>query len=96
MSEIFIDVVTAALPDSTASDGVLTFGCGEWAARAAYELALHTYDVMRGLSVEWTLPDDLCAAIMASPSLWMFDRDSVMADDLWASLFIGSGRPPPR
>lgn len=93
VGQIFHDVVSRAEPGTTASDGLIPLDVGDWCARAAYELALHAYDVATGLGVAWALPSGLCCAITASPALWMFDR--VVAErepDPWRRLVIGSGR----
>ena len=66
---------------------------GDWCARAAYEVGLHTHDVVSGLGVEWEMPSALCSAITSSPSLWMFDSSSLTSrSDPWSALLEGSGR----
>jgi hypothetical protein len=76
---------------------VLSLDVGDWYARAAYELTLHTFDVVSGLDAEWELEGDLCHSIIASPQLWMFDRSSAASyDESWVSLLVGSGRSAPR
>jgi hypothetical protein len=93
VGQIFADVVSSAPPDMVASDGVLSLDLGDWCARAAYEVGLHTHDVACGLGVEWQVPSGLCRAIVNSPSLWMFDSSSLTAtSDPWIALLEGSGR----
>jgi hypothetical protein len=90
---MFLAVVSAAPPGVMASDGVCSLGLGDWCARAGYELALHTFDVVSGFDVEWELEGELCRPIVASPQLWMFDRDSAaLASGPWTALLAGSGR----
>lgn len=96
VGQMFLDVVSNAPADMGASDGVLVLEVGDWCARAAYEIALHTHDVASGLGAEWELPGDLCRAITTSSALWMFDGNSSAAHtDPWAALLAGSGRPAP-
>ena len=94
VGQIFGDVVSNAPRDMVASDGVLSLDLGDWCARAAYEVSLHTHDVVSGLGVEWEMPSALCSAITSSPSLWMFDSSSLASgSDPWSALLEGSGRP---
>jgi hypothetical protein len=68
-------------------------GLGDWCARGAFEIALHTYDVMTGLGDDWQLSDALSDAITSSPMLWMFDRAKVGDGSTgFAKLLAGSGR----
>jgi hypothetical protein len=93
VGQMFHDVVQNAPSDTVASDGVLPLDLGDWCARAAYEIALHTHDVLSGVGASWDLPDALCDAISTSPSLWMFDRAApAVGTDPWTTLLIGSGR----
>jgi uncharacterized protein (TIGR03083 family) len=93
VAQMFYDVARNAPPGAVASDGVLLLSVDDWCARAAYEVALHTYDIATGLGAPWRLPDDLSRAIVASESLWMFDRTAVaVGDSPWTSLLAGSGR----
>lgn len=90
---MFLAVVSAAPRGLVASDGVRSLGLGDWCARAGYELTLHTFDVVSGFDVEWQLDGELCRSIVASPQLWMFDRDSAaLASGPWTALLAGSGR----
>lgn len=93
VAQMFCDVAGNAPPGTVASDGVLVLAVDDWCARAAYEVGLHTYDIVTGLGARWQMPDDLCGAITASDALWMFDRTAAVAGDTpWAGLLAGSGR----
>jgi hypothetical protein len=93
VGEIFLAVVCAAPPGLLASDGMCSLGLGDWCARAGYELSLHTFDVVSAFDVQWELEGELCRSIVASPQLWMFDRDSAaLASGPWTALLTGSGR----
>jgi uncharacterized protein (TIGR03083 family) len=92
---LFLAVVRDSPPDATAADGVLTLSLEDWCARAAYELVLHTHDVLIGLGSTLSPPEELCQSIVASQSLWMFDGARASgASDAWSALLAGSGRPP--
>lgn len=94
VGQLFQDVVTNAPSGTTASDGVLSLDVGDWCARAAYELAVHTHDIASGAGLSWELQGDLSTSITASPGLWMFDRAAAAAGtDPWTTLLRGSGRP---
>jgi hypothetical protein len=94
VGSMFLAVVRLAPSETVASDGVLLLDLSDWCARAAYELGLHTHDVLNGLGATLQLPGDLCNSIVASPSLWMLDRvRASAASDPWTGLLIGSGRP---
>jgi hypothetical protein len=87
------DVVACAPQGTVASDGVVTLDLSDWCARGAYEIVLHTNDVLSGLEVDWQLRTELCDAIMSSPQLWMFDRTkAILAATSWTKLLVGSGR----
>lgn len=96
VSRMLVDLLRVAPEGTVASDGRFRLGVEDWCARAAYEIALHTFDVTSGLGVEWRLPDELCRAIVASDMLWMFDRAAATAGgadaDPWEMLLAGSGR----
>jgi hypothetical protein len=90
---MFLAVVSAAPRALVASDGARSLGLRDWCARAGYELTLHTSDVVSGFDVEWELEGELCRSIVASPQLWMFDRDfATLASRPWTALLAGSGR----
>lgn len=77
----------------TASDGVMALDAADWCARGAYEIALHSYDVLAGQCTPFELDASLSRAITASPALWMFDRSMAAgAADPWSALLRGSGR----
>jgi hypothetical protein len=94
VSRVFVSVLRTAPETATASDGVLPLALEDWAARGAYELLLHTSDVCAGLAVTFEPPHPLCAWMLASTALWMFDRDSAsVGQDPWERALRGSGRP---
>jgi DinB family protein len=95
VGKIFAAVVRSVPADATAADGVLQLGPSDWCARAAYEISLHTYDVLSGLGHDFAVPHDTSAAILASPSLWMLDRELASSANPWTALVLGSGRPMP-
>jgi hypothetical protein len=70
-------------------------GVDDWAVRAAYEMLLHTHDVVVGLGARFDPPESVCAWVIASPKLWMFDRGIATAiANPWEALLVGSGRTP--
>ena len=90
---MLVAVARDAAPGATASDGVLPLDLADWCARGAYELVLHTDDVLAGLGARWDVPTELCQSILESPALWMVDRSrAAEAEDGWHSLILGSGR----
>ena len=79
--------------DLTTSDGVIRLSIADWRARAAFEVALHTYDVTSGLGVGFALSDELSDAIIASPALWMLDGGRLHdGTGGWSALIEASGR----
>jgi hypothetical protein len=95
ITELFSGLLGSVPGDAEASDGVFMLDVNDWAARAAYEMLLHTHDVVVGLGERFDPPSSTCAWVMASPKLWMFDRAS--ADTTakpWDALVVGSGRTP--
>jgi hypothetical protein len=65
----------------------------DWRARTAYEVALHTYDVVAGLGGSFPLSADLSASITRNPALWMLDRGRAQgASGNWRGRVEGSGR----
>jgi hypothetical protein len=96
VGETFAAVLRATPAGVTASDGVQQLDLSDWAARAMYEVVLHTYDVLEGLGGSFEPPPQLCAAILASPALWAIDRDrAANAANPWEALLVASGRPKP-
>lgn len=92
---IFVTVLRAAPGDAVASDGVVVLDAAAWAARGAYEIAVHTHDVLSGFALAFEVPDILCTRITASPGLWFIDRDrAANAADPWSVLMLASGRDP--
>ncbi len=88
-------VAATAPPGRTASDGLVTLDPPAWCGRAGYEIALHTWDVLRGLGTTFRLPAALAAAVLSSEDLWMIDRAAATGrDDPWDGLLAGSGRRP--
>lgn len=95
VARILHDLVVCAPGETVASDGVVSMGLADWCARGAYEIALHTYDVMAGLGRDWQLSDAMSDVITSSPMLWMFDSTQVEhASTGFAKLLSGSGRAP--
>ncbi len=91
---LLVAIVRDSPTTATASDGVLELGLSDWCARAAYELVLHTHDVVCGLGGTLDPPLDLCRVILESDALWMLDREQARrGSDPWAALLLGSGRP---
>jgi hypothetical protein len=93
VTALFVGVVRDSPGAVTASDGVLELGLSDWCARAAYELVLHTHDVVGGLGGDLDPPQELCRAILESDALWMLDRERAnRASHPWNALLLGSGR----
>ena len=88
-------VVRCAPPAAHSSDGVAELGVNDWAQRGAYEVLLHTHDVLEGLEVPFNPPAQMCEWVLESQTLWMLDRERAKTgDDPWTSLLLGSGRSP--
>jgi hypothetical protein len=67
----------------------------DWAVRAAYEMLLHTHDVVVGLGARFDPPSSMCAWVITSPKLWMLDRAiATTIANPWEALLLGSGRTP--
>jgi DinB superfamily len=93
ITELFCVLLRSVPGDVVASDGLVTLDIDDWAARAAYELVLHTSDITAGLGVQFDPPLSICAWVLDSPNLWMLDRSAAaMARDAWEGLLVGSGR----
>ncbi|MGA2835048.1 MAG: DinB family protein [Acidimicrobiales bacterium] len=93
VSALLVAVARESPQDRTASDGIVTLTLSDWRSRTAYEVALHTYDVVIGLGGSFSLSDELAASIIESEALWMFDRTRVLgAPCSWLDLVQGSGR----
>lgn len=94
MTALLAAVVRDSPDTMTASDGVLDLSPSDWCARAAYELILHTHDVVSGLGRDLDPPLELCRVILESDALWMLDREQASeASSPWTALLLGSGRP---
>jgi uncharacterized protein (TIGR03083 family) len=74
MTALLTAVVRDSPETTTASDGVLELSLSDWCARAAYELVLHTHDVVSGLGRDLEPPLELCGVILESDALWMLAR----------------------
>ncbi len=86
-------VLDSAPEDTVASDGFLVLAPADWRARAAYELALHTHDVMSAFEGSFVVPADLVRSLTECETLWMLDREMARAaKDPWKGLLLGSGR----
>ena len=95
IAELFSGLLGSVPPDAEASDGVFMLNVDDWAARAAYEMLLHTHDVVVGLGARFDPPSPTCAWVIASPKLWMLNRGIATTDmDPWQALLVGSGRAP--
>ena len=93
VTALLVAVVRDSPRTASASDGVLELGLSDWCARAAYELVLHTNDVLWGFGRDLDPPLPLCQAILESDALWMLDRERAkVGSDAWAALLLGSGR----
>jgi hypothetical protein len=85
--------VAGHMADATASDGLMDLSGGDWCARGAYEIVLHTHDVLVGQGSVFEFDASLAEAITASRTLWMFDRARAGdVADPWQALLLGSGR----
>jgi hypothetical protein len=94
VTALLVAVVRDSPGTVTASDGVFELSLSDWCARAAYELILHTHDVVCGLGRELDPPLELCRVILESDALWMLDSEQAKSgSDPWAALLLGSGRP---
>lgn len=74
VSALLIAIVRDSPETTTASDGFLELSLSDWCARAAYEMVLHTHDVVSGLGRVFEPPLELREKIIASDALWMLDR----------------------
>jgi hypothetical protein len=92
---VFAAVLRTAPADGVASNGVMSLDRAAWAARGAYEIAVHTHDVLRGLAISFEVSALICSRIVAQPGMWFIDRDrAATAVDPWSALLLGSGRGP--
>ena len=95
ITELFSGLLGSVPGDAEASDGVFMLDVDDWAVRAAYEMLLHTHDVVVGLGARFDPPSSTCAWVIASPKLWMLDRGvAATVADPWEALLLGSGRTP--
>jgi hypothetical protein len=93
VSALLVAIARDSPQDQTASDGIVSLTIADWRARTAYEVALHTYDVVLGFGGSFSLSDELAASIIGSPALWMLDRTRVQGvSGSWTGLVEGSGR----
>jgi hypothetical protein len=91
---MFTALIRSVPEDSVASDGLVSLGVDDWAARGAYEILLHTHDVLEGHGGSFEPPAALCSWVLVSPKLWMLDRHlAAETTDSWKALLLGSGRP---
>lgn len=96
VGRLFVAVLAGAPPTARAADGVVLLDPDDWAARGTYEILLHTHDVCTGLSAVFEPPHSLCAWMLGSTALWMFDRQrAVPGRSPWEQTLLGSGRPVP-
>jgi hypothetical protein len=90
---MFAAVLRAAPGDALASDSVVELGLEGWVARALNELLLHSSDVVRGLDGFFEAERTVCAFVLATPTLWMYDGADRTATDPWREMLRASGRP---
>jgi hypothetical protein len=90
---MFAAVVEEAPLDTISSDAYFDLSPSDWVARALNEMLLHTYDVMSGLSAGFTPSPDLCAFVLHTPALWIYDGVDRAATDAWHMMRATSGRP---
>ena len=94
VTALLVAIVRDSPGPMTASDGLLDLSLSDWCARAAYELMLHTHDIVWGHGRELDPPLELCRVILNSDALWMLDRElSKDGSNPWTALLLGSGRP---
>jgi hypothetical protein len=94
IGRLFAAVLRATPEDVRAGDGVVELDATGWAQRGAYELVLHTYDILHGLGEAFEPPPDLCEWVLGSKTLWMLDtRRASEIHTPWKSLLVASGRP---
>ena len=95
ITELFSGLLGSVPGDVEASDGVFMLDVDDWAVRAAYEMLLHTHDVVVGLGARFDPPSSMCAWVITSPKLWMLDRAiATTIANPWEALLLGSGRTP--
>jgi hypothetical protein len=92
VGRMFAAVIEEAPPDTITSDGVFDLSLSDWVARALNEMLLHTYDVMSGLGAGFTPRRDLCAFVLQTPALWMYDGVDRAGTDAWHLMRTASGR----
>ena len=94
IGELYASLLRSAPNDAMASDGLMMLDPHDWAARGAYEVLLHTHDILEGLGASFEPPAQTCGWVASSPKLWMFDRDRAAkaGGDPWKGLLVGSGR----
>ena len=93
VSALLIAITRESPQDRTASDGFVSLNIADWRARTAYEVALHTYDVVTGLSGSFSVSDELASSIIGSEMLWMLDRSQMLSATVgWEGLVRCSGR----
>lgn len=93
VGRMFAAVVEEAPPKTISSDGYFDLSLTDWVARALNELLLHTYDVLSGLGVRFAPSTEICAFVLQTPALWMYDRADRTAADAWRTMCAASGRP---
>lgn len=92
---LFSGLLGSVPGEAEASDGVFMLDVDDWAVRAAYEMLLHTHDVVVGLGTRFDPPSSMCAWVIASPKLWMLDRTIASKfTNPWEALLAGAGRTP--
>ncbi|HSO95274.1 MAG TPA: DinB family protein [Acidimicrobiia bacterium] len=93
VGNLFVAIVRDAPADVISSDGYFDLQIADWIARALNEALLHTFDVLSGLGASLEPSRDVCAFVLATPTLWMYDGvDDRRAPDPWSAMLVGSGR----
>ncbi len=71
---------------------IATGGPNDFAARGAYELALHTHDIAQGLGVAFDPPEHLCRRLRDHTANWPGRTPVEPTGDPWSDILEGSGR----
>lgn len=86
-TDIFVEVVRAAPPQTRAFHPAGMADLSGWLALGCEEILLHTDDIAQGLGLDYRPPDDLAARILARIFPW-----APTDIDPWASLRWAAGR----
>lgn len=93
VGELFANALRVAPVGPCAGDGLVQLDAEGWAQRGAYELLVHTHDIVSGLGERFSPPAALASWVLDSEGLWMLDRKrAAHAGSAWAAVLVGSGR----